>query len=114
MAGFVAWLMTQIGLEDVSGLEPGGYLEVMLQQVPIVYWGALAVSFGAVFAAWWWTAPSQNIPQMRKALHEEEENEKDQLSNAISKYHLMTNVNLFPTMQRRMLLGFHQPLNIFH
>ena len=57
MAGFMAWLLAQIGLEDVSGsdlfvktlqnettilyflpmtnagLEPGGYLEVMLQQV---------------------------------------------------------------------------------
>jgi len=73
MAGFIAWLLAQIGLEDVTGLEPGGYLEVMLQQVPTVYWGALAVSFGAVIAAWWWTGPSQNIPHLRKALHEEEE-----------------------------------------
>jgi len=83
MAGFMAWLQAlgaQIGLEDVSGFEPGGYLEVMLQQVPTVYWGALAVSIGAVIAAWWWTGPCQNIPQLRKALHEEEEKQDDQLA----------------------------------
>ena len=40
------------------------------------------MSFGAVIAAWWWTAPSQNIPQMRKALHDEEENENDLLSES--------------------------------
>jgi len=78
MAGLMAWLLAQIGLEDIPGLEPGGYLEVMLQQVPTVYWGALAMSLGAVLAAWWWTSPSQNIPQMsNKALHEEEEEKKD-------------------------------------
>jgi len=76
----MAWLLAQIGLGDVSGLEPGGYLEVMLQQVPTVYWGALAVSIGAVIAAWWWTGPCQNIPQLSKALHEEEEKKDDQLA----------------------------------
>jgi len=80
MAGFMARLLAQIGLEDVSGLEPGGYLEVMLQQVPTVYWGALAVSFGAVIAAWWWTSSSQNIPQMSNVLHEEEEKTNDQMA----------------------------------
>jgi len=80
MAGYMAWLLAQIGLGDVSGLEPGGYLEVMLQQVPTVYWGALAVSIGAVIAAWWWTGPCQNIPQLSKALHEEEEKKDDQLA----------------------------------
>ena len=36
------------------------------------------MSLGAVLAAWWWTSPSQNIPQMsNKALHEEEEEKKD-------------------------------------
>ena len=47
-------------------------------KVPTVYWGALAMSLGAVFAAWWWTTPSQNIPQMSKGLNEEEEEKKDE------------------------------------
>jgi len=78
MAGLMAWLLAQIGLEDIPGLGPGGYLEVMLQQVPTVYWGALAMSLGAVFAAWWWTTPSQNIPQMSKGLNDEEEEKKEE------------------------------------
>jgi len=82
MVGFIVSLLAQIGLEDVSGLGPGGYLEVMLQQVPSVYWGTLAVSFGAVIAAWWWTGPSRNIPQSRKVLHEEEEKNNDELAES--------------------------------
>ena len=42
----------------------------------------MAVSFGAVIAAWWWTGPSPNIPQLRKALHEEEEKNNEQLAES--------------------------------
>jgi len=79
----LAWTLAQIGLEDVSGLEPGGYLEVMLQQIPTIYWGTLAMSIGAVLAAFWWSWPSQNIPQINDASHEQEgeEEENQQTSN---------------------------------
>ena len=40
------------------------------------------MSFGAVIAAWWWTGPSPNIPQLRKVLHEEEEKSNDKLAES--------------------------------
>ena len=90
----------------VTGLEAGGYFEVMLQQVffaflkstlfvfphrnkitaifcqiPTIYWGTLAISIGAVLAAFWWSWPSQNFPQINDASHEKEEEEEEQTSN---------------------------------
>lgn len=51
LTGFLAYLNANLA----PGLEPGGYLEAMLQQVPPVYYGALLVSCVAVLAAWLWT-----------------------------------------------------------
>ena len=59
-------------------------MKAIFCQIPTIYWGTLAISIGAVLAAFWWSWPSQNIPQINDARHEkeeEEEKEDQQTSN---------------------------------
>jgi len=43
------------GLSNIPGLEVGGYVDSMLNSVPLAYYGAILVSFGAVILAYIWT-----------------------------------------------------------
>jgi len=52
---FLHCSMDVFGLSDIPGLEVGGYVDSMLNSVPLAYYGALLVSFGAVILAYIWT-----------------------------------------------------------
>jgi len=61
---------------ETPGLEPGGYLAALLQRLPAAYCLGLAVSLGAVLAAWNYTR--------EQAAQVEEEGEKEQARFEIS------------------------------
>ena len=162
MAGSMDWLLSQIGLEDVSGsnsiafsalwalarikqqlctffpfflgLEPGGYLEVMLQQVNELFLSSPNAGYepwnncrfppytGAPWRPVWalsllhggGQALLEIFHKWTRCCMKKRRRQMVGWRPTTLKYHPTMNVNLFQTIQRRMLLGFQQPQNIFH
>lgn len=56
-------LLEVLNLSNCPGLEKGGYLETMLIHTPLLYHGALLVSFGAIFLAWLYTSREKKIQE---------------------------------------------------
>jgi len=68
-----------LGMDKFTGLEEGGYLEAMLQQVPTIYYGGVILSLAAVGVAWFWnrqkqeTEINENIMDKQQDASKEEE-----------------------------------------
>lgn len=56
-------LLEVLNISNCPGFEKGGFLETMLTQTPLIYHGALLVSFGAVFLAWFYTSREKEIQE---------------------------------------------------
>lgn len=65
-------LLAWLGMDGLPGLEKGGYLEAMVQQVPALYYLGLAGTLAALLAAWLWAAP----PLEEEGVLEHEQEEK--------------------------------------
>jgi len=68
-----------LGMDEVTGLEEGGYLEAMLQQVPTIYFGGVILSLAAVGVAWFWGRQKKEIEINEKMTDKEKDESKEEI-----------------------------------
>jgi len=60
-----------------TGLEEGGYLEAMLQQVPTIYYGGVILSLAAVGVAWFWNRQKQETELNENIMDKQQDTSKE-------------------------------------